>query len=234
MVIDLKNKLWIILGLLVIIGIGIGIFFFVKNNNSKKSDEYISSRTSTDEENTNNNSTQQNNEKENEKNTIEITQNATGLVQKKEEEISSFSTKIYNKESSRQNNVSITCSTLNDTIVQNGSTFSFCNTVGQATTARGYQKADIFDKNGNKKKGLGGGNCQVSTTLYNAILKVPSLTVTERHKHSNKVPYIQNGQDAAVAYGSYDLKFVNNTGFDIKIKANNSNDAIDITLFKLI
>lgn len=239
MVINLKNKLWIILILVLLIGIGGSIYFFTKSNNSNKSD-YISSRTSTDEQNDTNTNTdtsatsnvKQNNE--NEKNTIEITQNATGAPQKKEEEISSFSTKIYNKESSRQNNVSITCSSLNDTIVPNGSTFSFCNTVGQATTARGYQKADIFDKDGNKKKGLGGGNCQVSTTLYNAILKVPSLTVTERHQHSNKVPYIQNGKDAAVAYGSYDLKFVNNTGFDIKIKANNSNDAIAITLFKLV
>lgn len=239
MVINLKNKLWIILILVLLIGIGGSIYFFTKSNNSNKSD-YISSRTSTDEQNDTNTNTdtsatsnvEQNNE--NEKNTIEITQNATGAPQKKEEEISSFSTKIYNKESSRQNNVSITCSSLNDTIVPNGSTFSFCNTVGQATTARGYQKADIFDKDGNKKKGLGGGNCQVSTTLYNAILKVPSLTVTERHQHSNKVPYIQNGKDAAVAYGSYDLKFVNNTGFDIKIKANNSNDAIAITLFKLV
>lgn len=239
MVINLKNKLWIILILVLLIGIGGSIYFFTKSNNSNKSD-YISSRTSTDEQNDTNTNTdtsatsnvEQNNE--NEKNTIEITQNATGAPQKKEEEISSFSTKIYNKESSRQNNVSITCSSLNDTIVPNGSTFSFCNTVGQATTARGYQKADIFDKDGNKKKGLGGGNCQVSTTLYNAILKVPSLTVTERHQHSNKVPYIQNGKDAAVAYGSYDLKFVNNTGFDIKIKANNSNDTIAITLFKLV
>lgn len=243
MVINLKNKLWIILILVLLIGIGGSIYFFTKSNNSNKSD-YISSRTSTDEQNDTNTNTNTNTDtsatsnveqnNENEKNTIEITQNATGAPQKKEEEISSFSTKIYNKESSRQNNVSITCSSLNDTIVPNGSTFSFCNTVGQATTARGYQKADIFDKDGNKKKGLGGGNCQVSTTLYNAILKVPSLTVTERHQHSNKVPYIQNGKDAAVAYGSYDLKFVNNTGFDIKIKANNSNDAIAITLFKLV
>ena len=51
------------------------------------------------------------------------------------------------------------------------------------------------------------------------MLAVPSLVVTERHKHSNTVPYIQTGKDAAVAYGSYDFKFVNQTGFDIKILA---------------
>ena len=55
------------------------------------------------------------------------------------------------------------------------------------------------------------GNCQISTTLYNAILSVPSLVVTERHAHSNSVPYIAKGKDAAVAYGSYDLKFRNDS-----------------------
>ena len=160
------------------------------------------------------------------------TQNSTDEAQKKEEAIASFTTKIYNKESERQNNVSITCSTLNNTIVENGNTFSFCK-IGPATSAKGYQKADIFDNDGNKKKGLGGGNCQVSTTLYNAVLKVPSLQVTERHEHSNKVPYIQQGKDAAVAYGSYDFKFVNNTGSKIKITASCDNNYVYIKIFKL-
>ena len=91
----------------------------------------------------------------------------------------------------------------------------------------------FFDKDGNKKKGLGGGNCQVSTTLYNAVLKISSLQVTERHEHSNKVPYIKNGKDAAVAYGSYDFKFKNNSGFDIKIKATATANNVTITLNKI-
>ena len=62
-----------------------------------------------------------------------------------------------------------------------------------------------------KQKVFGGGNCQVSSTLYNAVLAVSSLDITERHEHSNDVPYVQDGKDAAVAYGSYDFKFVNNT-----------------------
>lgn len=72
-----------------------------------------------------------------------------------EKTLATFSTKIYSKDSARQNNIKITCNSLNNTTVKNGSTFSFCNTVGQATSAKGYQKADIFDKDGNKKKGLG-------------------------------------------------------------------------------
>ena len=149
------------------------------------------------------------------------------------EELASFSTKIYTKDSNRQNNISITCSRLNDLDIANGETFSFCNTVGRSSPNKGYKKADIF-ANGKKIKGYGGGNCQISTTLYNAVLAVPSLQVTERHEHSNKVSYIQNGKDAAVSFGSYDFKFVNNTGNNIRIKAINSPDEVTIKIIKLI
>lgn len=71
-----------------------------------------------------------------------------------------------------------------------GETFSFCNTVGKATPEAGYQKADIFDANGNVTKGYGGGNCQISSTLYNAVLALPNLSVVERHEHSKKVYYV--------------------------------------------
>ena len=224
--------------------IGIGIYLFSKNNVSSKSD-YSAQKTSVNQqnnsENTANNTTT-NNSVENNYGTSNITntninttpQPSNENKPKTEELISSFSTKIYTKDSSRQNNISITSSTLNETIVANGSTFSFCNTIGPATSAKGYQEADIFDKDGNKKKGLGGGNCQVSTTLYNAVLKVPSLVVTERHEHSNKVPYIETGKDAAVAYGSYDFKFRNETGYDVKIKTDATSDNITINLYKLI
>lgn len=226
-----KNWIWIILAILVILGL---VFFFFFQNNQKSensnSTEYNASRSSSNV--STNSSSKESNTTTASNNTIEIKQNATG-VSPIEEEVANFSTKIYTKEQPRQNNVQITCSTLNDTIVENGSVFSFCQTVGQATSAKGYQEADIFDHNGEKKKGLGGGNCQVSTTLYNAVLKVPSLVVTERHEHSNKVPYIQSGKDAAVAYGSYDLKFKNDSGSRLKIKAETSGEAITIRLLKV-
>lgn len=72
-----------------------------------------------------------------------------------------------------------------------------------------------------------GGNCQISSTLYNAVLLVPNLVVTERHAHSNSVPYIAKGKDAAVAYGSYDFKFRNDTGTPVKILA--SSNGIHVT-----
>ena len=84
-----------------------------------------------------------------------IPENTSSSSTPVEKTLATFSTKIYSKDSARQNNIKITCNSLNNTTVKNGSTFSFCNTVGQATSAKGYQKADIFDKDGNKKKGLG-------------------------------------------------------------------------------
>ena len=59
------------------------------------------------------------------------------------------------------------------------------------------------------------------------------MTVIERHEHSNKVPYISKGKDAAVAYGGYDLKFRNDTGFDIMIKTEANNSNVIITLVKI-
>lgn len=150
-----------------------------------------------------------------------------------ETQIATFSTKIYSQDLARQTNIKITCNTLNGTIVKNGETFSFCGTVGQATSAKGYQKADIYDKDGNKKKGLGGGNCQVSSTLYNAVLAVSNLVITERHPHSKSVPYVAKGKDAAVAYGSYDFKFKNNSGNDIKINCSTNGKSVTTTLISI-
>lgn len=149
-----------------------------------------------------------------------------------ETEIASFTTKIYTKDDERQNNLSIACSTLNDTTIENEKTFSFTDTLGKATSKKGYQEADVFE-DGEVVQALGGGICQVSTTLYNAVSKVPDIEVTERHEHSNNVPYIESGKDAAVAYGSYDLKFVNNTGSTIKIKAENTTDNITVKILKI-
>lgn len=219
----MRNKKSIVLIVILVLAIiGAGVFFYFRYTNSNNSN-YETAKTSTD---SNQNTSENLNQTEN---------SEANMVKEKpkqpvETQISTFSTKIYTKDSARQNNLQITCSTLNNTTVKAGDTFSFCNTVGEATSSKGYEKADIFDRNGNKIQGYGGGNCQVSTTLYNAVLAVPSLVVTERHEHSNKVPYIQDGKDAAVAYGSYDLKFRNDSGNDIKILASTNGDTITITL----
>lgn len=214
-----SKKIWLVLLALIILAIGFFIWrtYFASNQNNIG---YEAERTSTKEKNS----------------TIDESNSPspTPQEQQKEEQIALFSTTIYNKEAARQNNVNLTCNALNGTVVKNGETFSFCNTVGPATEEKGYQKADIFDKNGNKRKGLGGGNCQISSTLYNAVLLVPNLNVTERHQHSNYVPYIQMGKDAAVAYGGYDLKFVNQTGYNIKILASSDGNTVTTSINKVV
>ncbi len=242
----MKNKSWILLILLLVVLFDVGVYYYFTSTKNNNESNYEANRTSTNANNEENNTQEENTsaenqtseeqekqEKENTQNNNEVTEEKPKEQQYKEEQIATFSTKIYSKDSARQNNIKITCNTLNNTTVKNGSTFSFCSTVGKATSSKGYQEADVYDHNGNKTKGLGGGNCQVSSTLYNAVLAVSSLKVTERHEHSNDVPYVKDGKDAAVAYGSYDLKFVNNTGNDIKIKASTDGSSVTVTINSL-
>lgn len=242
----MDKKFWIII-ILILVLLGVGAYFFFSNTNKNNNSANTSSQNDTSSNNTNISESNSNESSYSTEKTT-VTKNATNKdltntpsenrVETKsnnktsEVEIASFSTKIYTKDSGRQNNVGITCSALNNTDVAPNKTFSFTKTIGPSTSAKGYKEADIF-KDGEKTKGLGGGNCQVSTTLYNAVLKVNGLTVTERHEHSNDVPYIKDGKDAAVAYGSYDFKFVNNLDYTIRIKASNTKNNITIKLVKL-
>ncbi len=237
-----KMGIFIIIGLLILIGTG--IYFYVKNiNNTHHETDYEANRTSTEtntsdnknntsnEENTSNNESTTNETANTASENTSHTDNTPKAIV--EEQLSAFSTKIYSNDSNRTKNMEITTSTLNETIVKNGETFSFCNTIGPATSSKGYLEADIYDHNGNKKKGYGGGNCQVSSTLYNAVLETSGLTVIERHPHSNHVPYVPDGKDAAVAYGSYDFKFRNDTGNDIKILSSVTDGLVNVTLMRL-
>ena len=151
----------------------------------------------------------------------------------KEEPLTSFSTNILDKSEGRQTNIVLTCSSLNGTIVKPGETFSFCDTVGKATPNKGYKEAKVFDSEGNVTMGYGGGNCQVSSTLYNAILEDANFEIVERHPHAHKVDYVESGKDASVACGSVDFKFKNNNTFDIRIDASTDGNAVYISIIKI-
>lgn len=149
-----------------------------------------------------------------------------------EEEISSFSTKIIDDDDNRDTNIRITCNEINGTIVKNGEEFSFNESAGNPTPDRGYKKAGVFI-DGELKKGYGGGNCQVSTTIYNAVDKIDGIKVTERHEHGKEVGYIKMGKDSTVAYDGLDLKFENNTGYDIKLYTELSDNKVKVKVNKL-
>ena len=160
-----KLYIFLIIGLIVSASF-FGFYFYKKNtsnttNGSSLNDfSYNSTRVSTADNfsNTDNSSTNSNvqnivNNLSENSSTSENT-STEDPPEPTETELASFTTKIYTKDSDRQNNIKITCSSLNDTVVENGATFSFCNTVGKATTAKGYKKADVF-KDGEKIEALG-------------------------------------------------------------------------------
>ena len=215
------KKLFIFIAIATILALIIGVIAFNNNNdNVSKQQSATKLSVSINEENAENRIANilesQNEVKE------EVT----------ETEISAFQTEILDDTPARLNNISITCSTLNNTIIQAGQTFSFNETVGKPTAERGYQKAKIIVDH-KAELGIGGGNCQVSSTLYDAVLNVPSLVVVERHEHGKSVGYVPLGKDATVSYGTFDLKFRNDTGRDVRIDATTDNQTVTIRLIQL-
>lgn len=150
-----------------------------------------------------------------------------------EEEIASYSTKLGSSSEGRLTNIRITCGKLNGTVVSAGDTFSFCDTTGPSKAEEGYKEATVF-LNGEEIQALGGGNCQVSSTLYNAVLAVSDLDVIERHEHGKHVSYVPEGKDAAVSYGSIDFKFKNNTGNKIKLYFSSDDETLSVRIVKLV
>lgn len=166
---------------------------------------------------------------------IENKSNETKTSEKKitEEELASYSTKLKGSTENRLTNIRITCKKLNETIVNNGDTFSFTKITGPSTAEEGYKEATVF-LDGKKVQALGGGNCQISSTLYNAVLAVPDLKVTERHEHGRDVSYVPDGKDAAVSYGSIDFKFKNNTGNNVKLYFSTDDVTLTARIVKLV
>lgn len=207
------KKFWIILLVIGIIAlIGFAAFRWLSNNNTPNQDsvsQYDATRTSFN-------------------NDTNITQTVPSKT-----ELYSFSTDILTESKNRLTNIKITCSRINGTVVKAGKEFSFCDVVGQPSSKDGYKPADAFGKNNKIIQAIGGGNCQVSTTIYNAVLKVDGLKVTERHEHDRDVAYIQDGKDATVAYDYLDLKFKNTNDFDVKLYAFVSDDKVTVKIFRL-
>lgn len=126
-------------------------------------------------------------------------------------------TTYFNSPAGRTQNIKQACKYIDGTVLSPGETFSFNKVVGQRTPDRGFAVATIFS-GGGVASGYGGGVCQVSTTIFNAVLYA-NLPIVERHQHVMKVDYIPAGRDAAISWGTQDLKFKNNLDTDIKISA---------------
>ncbi len=129
--------------------------------------------------------------------------------------LSTFSTRYSARDTARTTNLILAASKINGTVVMPGETFSYNKVVGERTIAAGYKEAPIY-VNGRVEDGLGGGICQITTTLYNAVLYA-NLDIVERSNHQFIPSYSNASRDATVVYGSIDFKFKNNRNYPIKI-----------------
>lgn len=186
------------------------------NNNVNNEDENVTNSQVYNSEKTSSNSNLNNTSSNN--NVVNNSISSTTIKKSSvdEKEIASYSTPIQIDDENRDKNMEISAKKINGTIIKKGEEFSFNKIVGSPTEEKGYEKAGVF-VNGKKVKGYGGGNCQVSTTIYNVALKVKGIEITERHEHGKEVGYVKMGDDATVAYDTLDLKFKNNTDNDIKL-----------------
>jgi vancomycin resistance protein YoaR len=133
------------------------------------------------------------------------------------EQISSFTTAFDPAKTDRVHNIKLASKMIDNTLLAPGEIFSLNSVIGDTTTEKGYREAPII-LGGELVPGVGGGLCQISTTLYNTAL-LANLEIIERYNHLLTVPYISPGRDATVAYPSKDLKFRNNTNQTMLILA---------------
>ena len=143
--------------------------------------------------------------------------------------LGSYSSSAAGGTSGRIHNVGLTASICNGQIVLPGETFSFNGVVGDTTAEKGYQEAAGY-QDGKVVQVLGGGECQVSSTLFSAILYT-DLDVLERANHSMPVHYVPSGMDATVFWDSPDFKFENNHKYPVKIVMNmDSSDTLTVKI----
>lgn len=141
--------------------------------------------------------------------------------------IGAYQSYIYGS-AERLKNINIAAAGINNTVIWPGEIFSFNQITGPRNAANGYLPAPIIIS-GESEMGYGGGVCQVSSTLYNAVLSA-NLPVIERHGHSKAVHYVPAGRDATVDYGYLDFKFLNSLSGPLIVKASVSNAKVCVEI----
>lgn len=142
--------------------------------------------------------------------------------------LGSFSTSYGTSTSNRCANIARSASLINGTVIESGGVFSYNDTVGRRSVANGFHTAKEY-VDGKSVDGIGGGTCQVSSTLYSAVLYA-DMTIVERLNHMMSVGYIPLGQDATVSDGGVDFKFKNSSDYPVKISAYTSGKTITIAI----
>lgn len=143
--------------------------------------------------------------------------------------LSTFSTKYDASNTPRTTNLKLAMNKLNGVVVSPGETFSYNKTLGKRTAEAGYREAGGF-AGGRVVQTLAGGICQISSTLYDAVVYA-NLEIVERHNHMFLAGYVGAGKDATVVYGAYDFKFKNTRKYPIMLKTSIGSGVARIDVF---
>ena len=145
------------------------------------------------------------------------------------DQLSTFTTRYDASDKDRTTNLVLACQKLNGKVIMPGQTFSYNETLGPRTAAAGYKNAKIYES-GQVVDGLGGGICQISSTLYNAAL-MSDMEIVERRNHQFVTSYVKAGRDATVVYGSTDFRFKNTRTYPVKIIASAKSGIATVSIF---
>ncbi|HHW00401.1 MAG TPA: vanomycin resistance protein VanB [Clostridiaceae bacterium] len=143
--------------------------------------------------------------------------------------LASFSTVFSRSQPDRSHNIELACKKIDGTILLAGEVFSMDKTLGPRTVENGYKEAPVIQNN-ELIPGAGGGVCQVTTTLYGAVLRT-NLDVVERKHHSMPLGYVEPGQDATISEGYIDFKFKNSRDYPICINAFVKGNRLEIRIY---
>lgn len=143
--------------------------------------------------------------------------------------IGRYVTSFNSGNKTRTTNIKLAVKAINNTVIFPGETFSFNKVVGKRTVAKGYLRAPVIIR-GEYSEDIGGGICQVSSTLFNAVDNA-GLKIIQRFSHSRKVPYIPPGRDATVSWYGPDFEFKNLYNQPILIQARTLGHLLVIKLY---
>jgi vancomycin resistance protein YoaR len=143
--------------------------------------------------------------------------------------LATYTTTYSTTNVNRSTNIRLASEKINGTVLMPGETFSYNTTVGQRTAAAGFKEAAVY-AGGEVTTGIGGGICQVSSTLYNTVL-LSNLEIVERTNHGFNPGYVPAGRDATVSWGGPDFKFKNTRNYPIKIVCTGTNGKITAEIY---
>lgn len=145
------------------------------------------------------------------------------------DQLSAFTTRFDESDRDRSTNLRIACQRINGKVLMPGEIFSYNKTLGARTAAAGFKNGKVYE-GGEVVDGIGGGICQISSTLYNAVL-MANLQTVERRNHQFVTSYIGPGRDATVVYGAIDFKFKNTRKYPVRLKASAVNGIATVTIY---